>query len=388
MARKKRKDWQFGAYLPDGSRKKYRFKSKEERDVFKLAFKEKLRKILSGEQINVEAPTILEHAKSWLVRREQSILKGELTLAGWDVFERHFRLYIIPNIGQVPLNQLTTEMAEEFLKSLTDIGAASRNRIRSTLLAFYNDKEVRRTYGIKINPITDVEKEKEKRPNQTIIHSLEDAERWIAEAYKLGPMWGCLETLLLNAGPRKSQFIPLRWCDYEEDLSRIWMGRMWEAASRTIQNRTKGREESESFYVGVNNVLAKALSDWKLQSPWTEPFDYIFSLKKGKYLDPTSIDIRHNLLRKTTSIDMTFHGGRHTYGSQFLAQGGSLEGAQAQLGHKSKNTTEGFYKHAVKKNLRSLANVVTLGNGTSSTKKVPNTQGDESILKTKKSVTE
>jgi integrase len=383
MAKKRKTSWDFHPRLPDGSRVHYRFKTSEARKEFIEKFNRERDQIKYGLQVTMEAPTIAQYAVTWLNKREKTIIDNKITAGGWQSNERHFRLHIIPLIGNVPIDQLTPEMIENMIEALKEKGQspASRNRIRGTLHAFYNDKTIRKQFNIRYNPVDDVEKEDEdtSRPEKTIIQDPQDAVRWLEEAYKISPMFGCLETLLLNAGPRKSQVIPLRWQDYDEALRRLWMGRMWEASTRSIRERTKGRKKNESFHVGVNDLLAEALADWKSLSPWTKPSDYIFSLN-GDYLDPSSIDDRHNRIRKTLGIDMTFHEGRHTYGSHFISLGGRLEDAQAQLGHKSKDTTEKIYKHSIRKDMRSLANVVSLGAGgtrsASGTKNAPNAQGE------------
>lgn len=372
MTRKK-KTYSFQPRLPDGTRLHLRFATKAAKDAYIDKFKEKLQSVRLGFQENFNAPTIAEYSAIWLSERRAWIAENRITLPAWEVNERHFRLYINPAIGEIPMDQLTPNMTESFLSGLRDknLGPASRNRVRGTLQAFYNRALKKRV--VSANPIHGVEKEDEEsaRPAKILIHDLKDADTWLSKAYEIGPMWGCIETLILNAGPRKSQIIPLRWKDYEPELRRLWMGRMWEQASREIKNRTKGRKAHESFHVGVNDVLAAALERWRLESPWTEPEDFIFSLKRGVHLDPQSIETRHNKLRAMTGIDMTIHEGRHTYGSQFIAQGGSLEAAQEQLGHKSRKTTEDFYRHAIRKDLRDRANVVNLGAGTS---QAPNTQ--------------
>jgi integrase len=357
----KKGEYHFQPRLPDGSRPHYRFRTKAEKNEFVEHFKLKLKRIKLGLQETYDAPTISVGAKAWLVELEDKVARNKLTLPAFNVYEQHMRNHILPVIGGLPMDQLTPIMAEEFLKGLAakGLGPASQNRIRSTLRLFYKRSIQKRL--VAANPIDAVEKEDEEsaRPEPRVLETIEQAATWLDTAYGLGPLHGILASLLLNTGARKSQLIALRFKDYDPEGRTIWMGRIFEEASRTIVERTKGRKKHESFYVGVNDALAKALELWRTQSQFTEPDDFILCLKKGKHLDPDSFDKRHNEVRAATGFDVTPHGGRHTYGTLYVGAG-SVEGAKEQLGHKSSKTTEAFYWKKIKRNLRVRANVLNL----------------------------
>jgi hypothetical protein len=65
----------------------------------------------------------------------------------------------------------------------------------------------------------------------------------------------------------------------------------------------------------------------------------------------------HDKVRARTGMDFAPHALRHSVGSHVTEAAGDVRTAQALLGHKSQRTTEGFYAHRVKVNLREKANI-------------------------------
>ena len=133
-----------------------------------------------------------------------------------------------------------------------------------------------------------------------------------------------LLTLLMDTGIRASQLCGLRWQDIGTSTIRVYAKRR--LLSVPISEETR------------NQMLS-------LRRQKSRPDDYVFRNRSGKPLTRSGVyHITSKYLREigVTGSKVGPHRLRHTFGKQYLVEGGDLRSLQNLLGHSSIKTTERY----------------------------------------------
>lgn len=373
MPKTKLKGKQFGARV-NGVLVRKTFYSAAEARRWQRAQKELQDQIRSGVKRHLN-PTLIEVAVADFLRARQSMSSfghQETWLGKYVLANPAFQGKLLHEISRTDWKKLFGLGGE--LVTLHDLAPATHNRVRSTIHKLY--EFARREYepprAIE-NPIHDIDPLKETRKTPTILETKEDIQAYLEAAYQ-DPQkcYGIYTLTKLNTGLRQQNLIPLRWKDDLGDSLRIREKYVRTKTFTGFRPGSKSGEEERT--VGVNELLRKALNEWRAVTPFADDEDFIFATNEvdpkrfgrkqrmagGHLSDKQVWEANDRTIARAGLKYMSEHKLRHSYATHYLESGGDLRELQRQLFHASSTTTE-IYTHDLKSNLAKRAKVFQVG---------------------------
>jgi integrase len=174
--------------------------------------------------------------------------------------------------------------------------------------------------------------------------------------------------ILLSVFPvRLGEALALRWLDVNLDSQELFIRNAVWRGQLKLKLKTKASERK--FH--IPDLLVSLLMEYRAQSSFNGPEDFIFCNSTGQPFDPDNL--RHRVLypvMKELGVDREkrkhgFHIFRHTAGSVLHDKTGNLKLVQETLGHARISTTADTYVHldkAVAETATELLCQVMLGN--------------------------
>jgi integrase len=281
--------------------------------------------------------------KVWLVNRKQTYPKST-----WYSDEQRFRDYVEPMLGAFAVSKINQLQIRTVLRNVVDVhknSVETRNRVRALLSKIFNDAMNADRPLRSDNPAMNISFNDPRRgkakPN--FIRGEDQIMKFLSEARKLGDAHLAYASIALMAGLRKSEIIPLEWTDFDADESVLLLSkRFMQAANKTVSGLKAGSEESHA--VPIPDQLAKLLKQLQRKSK----SQYIVARPDGASFSPRGLHELHDEIRIKAGSSITPHGLRHTYGRQFVLNGGSMKALQTILGHSNSSTTERYSELAGK----------------------------------------
>ena len=244
-----------------------------------------------------------------------------------ESFGQIVRLYIVPELGQLPLSAVDRSHVSALHYGMRD-KPYQANRAREVLAKMFTLAEAWGMTPPRRNPCRSIRKYQEHRRERFLApEEYRRLGRVLDEAAADGSVFpsaiAALRLLLLT-GCRKNEIVTLKWDDID---------------------RTAGEVRLRDSKTGARRVPLTPAVDWVLAgiariegNPWViagdNPGDHL------KNLD----GIWQRLRRRAGLDDVRIHDGRHSYASRALALGEGLPSIGGLLGHR-KVTTTARYAH-------------------------------------------
>lgn len=148
--------------------------------------------------------------------------------------------------------------------------------------------------------------------------------------------------LSLNTGQRLSQVTGLKWTDIDFDNGVIWFKYKFDYIKREyVEGSKKGDGQHHS--VGMNESLRAALLEWKAQSSFKTPSDYVLSIARDF---PLTLKMTYDCNKRTLEAlklpYMKVHALRHTFATMFIEAGGNIYDLKEVLDHSTITVTERY----------------------------------------------
>lgn len=321
-------------------------------------------RLYTGETVEVQAtaPSATK-AKNQLEERCKLRLQGDNTneitntsklsalLADWidqhevtpkskGTYQRCIDVHINARIGQLRLNELTTQRLQNFLSSLTPGTAKTARAVLGNALG-----HAVRMGAITHNPMRDTKLPKRvKKDINALTDEQMDAyraniEKWIKSAkkgYSRGE--GVLEVidLLRGSGLRIGEALALRWEDVDLDKGLVTvLGTTDDKGGRQCFPKT----DSSRRTIPVAPVAVKALQR-QFSKPYRDQFEMVFPSERGTYR--TVVNVERQLRDGRGDSKIKPHDFRKTVATRIEAKYGILA-ASRYLGHSSTSVTENSY---------------------------------------------
>lgn len=338
---------------PNGKRESATFSTSADADRWLLEKKRGRELTRAGLQLDFEPITVQDWAARWLQSRKTH---GK-PFGSWRQDETRLRLYILPDFGDHHLHEVSTAKWSMCLDNAMidgDLSAATRNRIRSLLSKLYNDGIC---FGYCLsNPISKIRRLDEALEQWDYLETVEQIDRYLTEAWKMGPAFGIFASVSLNTGLRMCEVTALNLSDFDLSGNRIRVAKIYDPEEGKVVPRTKGKR---CRYVGINKSLRSAYGRF-LEVTGVQRKDTLLvsDPDNREILRPRKIrSLNEEVCRRAGIKAITPHDLRHTYASHFVMNGGSLTSLQALLGHSSYSTTL-KYSHLSPMHLQAQAGVV------------------------------
>lgn len=341
---------------PDGSPLIKYFSGKTQSEV-----KRKIREYNQiSAKIEPQKITVEEYIKNWMILYKKDSLKPN----SYDRLENTVNYQVIPFIGDIQLQQLSSDDIQKMLSTLKSNGLAY-----STIKKAYDAvnavlKHAAVKEDILKNPMLLV-----KMPEKKLFQSKEirfftrDEAVAITEEsmrlYSTGKpvyTYGDLYILMLNTGIRLGEAIGLEKQDWDRECKKLHIRRN----IQIVKNR-KGADSVGGYYLAVNTTkTSSGTRDIPLNKNATEALErlqarnpdskYIAPTKNGEISMPANIQRGFKHLLENIGIERAgVHSLRHTFASFLFANQVDVKTVQKLLGHASIQITLNTYIHLIDK---------------------------------------
>lgn len=339
-----------------------------------VALREALSKIKEKKKVVSvgSIPTVEEFGKKWLA----GLQLAPATLSGYDVI---FRNHVIPNIGSLKINEVTSidlaiiykQMSASGRKDVINPGGKlSPNTINKIHIQIGSIFEAAVDEGyISANPAR--MRRIVKAPTSTHIRASKgEIEVWEIDQLKQFLDWDrdIYEDILYElwcvmafTGMRRGEAIALKWKDVDFATKVISIRR---AADPVLIRQTKLTKTGKPRPVLVHDGLLDLLKALKakrglLQPSLVEPEAFVFGLPNGSLRSPNDISARwaravkkaaayvneHDDLGEIALPKLTLKGLRHSHATMLMKNGTNPKIVQERLGHSNISTTMDIYSH-------------------------------------------
>lgn len=291
--------------------------------------------------------------EKWIKKREKDFPVA--TVAG---DRQRARDYLLPIIGNIELSKIDLSVCKKlFLKVMapdfkpgTTLSQSSRDHIKALLSAILSAAVNEPDAEISFNPVREIKFSErrigKKRPR--ILGGIDECLKFIEAAKDEGETSYAIVCTFLMSGLRKQELIALRWSSINFEFSFLNVLEKYEQASGKILPGTKAGENVIRT-VPVPKDLIDILLAHQKSSNFKKPEDFVFTDESGHHLQGWDVSRIIERVRKRGGFDVSAHSLRHTYGRNFVANGGNIKVLQACLGHASSSTTDLYSQLAGKR---------------------------------------
>ena len=271
-------------------------------------------------------------------------------------YRRNIELHVIPHIGDIKLNRLTSRELQKFYKDLLENGrlreaqkeknpGLSNSTVRGIHMMLHNalDRAVRERLILR-NPTEDCIIPKLEKKEMKILRP-EDIKAYLAAAERRGvlPMF----YLELVSGVRKGELVALLWDDLDIEQRTISVSK--QALSRPGGEIVVNRPKTENSIRAIS--IPQDAVDLLVEEHQKHPHNpYMFpSPKTGEMYYPDSVVNLHKKLLQDAGLGhIRFHDLRHTFATMALQNGVDVKTVSAMLGHYDAGFTLRTYTHATR----------------------------------------
>ena len=268
-------------------------------------------------------------------------------------YRRIVKNYIMPALGNLYVNQLTTNHIEIFLAGMMKTDDKNRNSglsartVSNILVVLKASLEYGRSNGYQVNcnekRITLKDKEKEMRvltrTEQTILSEFLRKE---PDRYKFGTL------LSLYTGIRIGELCALRWenisidnhsVKINETLQRI---QVFGESQKTKIVITEPKSCSSIRVIPLPDFLLSLVEQFR-----SHPKSYVLTADRNKFVEPRTMQYHFKQYIKQCHLeDANFHCLRHTFATRCVEAGFEIKSLSEILGHSNVNITLNKYVHS------------------------------------------
>lgn len=308
----------------------------------------------------------------WIPLAKQQTLKK----TSYDTILDSIRLYVIPELGNYQLTQLTPTILQEHINNMSKKYSLRTVKKAFDVLNGSLDYALKMDY-ININPMTKVIKPTESgvavKKKKILFLDNEDLNALYNESKRLNtkefringsvgkPVYGVIANqiiLIAYTGLRISEALALKWCDYNENDKTLTISKnLVLVIDRNKNSETymkKIYELQENDGKTVNSIRQLPLCDRaieqlaiiKSKNKSVSENDFIFQTSTGKHPSQANMTrtLSSMLLRSGGKIEKCgLHALRHSYGSYLLSKKVDLKTISVLLGHSDFRLTAQIY---------------------------------------------
>lgn len=292
---------------------------------------------------------------SWLRTWYELYSKPNIRPSTAEYYRRSIELHVIPRIGSIKLNKLTSRDIQKLYRDLLANGrlwevqkskspGLSNSTVRGIHMMLHNalDRAVKERL-ILCNPTEDCIIPKIEKQEMKILHP-EDMSAYLKAADQRGilPMF----YLELVSGLRKGELVVLLWDDLDATRRTISVSKQVLARGGEI---TIGRPKTETSVRKIS--IPQEAVELLVQEHEKHPDNpYMFpSPATGEIYHPDSVVNLHKKLLKDAGLEhIRFHDLRHTFATMALQNGVDVKTVSSMLGHYDAGFTLRTYTHATR----------------------------------------
>lgn len=271
-------------------------------------------------------------------------------------YRRSIELHVIPRIGDIKLNRLTSRELQKLYKDLLENGrlrevqkeknpGLSSSTVRGIHMMLHNalDRAVKERLILR-NPTEDCIIPKLEKKEMKILHP-EDIKAYLTAAERRGvlPMF----YLELVSGVRKGELVALLWDDLDMERRTISVSKqaMSRPGGEIVVNRPK--TENSIRAVSIPQEAVDLLVEEHKKHP-DNPYMFPSPKTGGMYYPDSVVNLHKKLLQDAGLEHIRFHDLRHTFATMALQNGVDVKTVSSMLGHYDAGFTLRTYTHATR----------------------------------------
>ncbi len=332
--------------------------------------KEKLKKALADSQQLDLAKQGKYTVGSWMDAWFENVAKIKVRPSSHQTYRGYIDNHIKPNIGNIPLEKLTTMELQKLYRKLLTSGRVERieaehqskglsaktvrniNQVISSAMNLAVAQKI-----ILENPTNACSLPRvEHKEMQTI--SAEQLQVFLEEAKRSGVYE--MYYIDLSTGLRRGELLGLKWEDIDMQQGIIRVRRQ---VSRIDGKIVEAPLKTKNSYRAVT-ISPQAIEVLKSQKEKIND-EYVFPSPNGGPISPDSVNnMLHRVLDRAGIPRVRFHDMRHTFATLALQNGVDIKTVSGMLGHFSAGFTLDTYAHvttsAQKEAAQTMGNVLSL----------------------------
>jgi integrase len=347
--------WEARVSLPDGKRKSFYGKTRQEVAQQLIQAQHDLAK---GLPVVAERQTVEQYLTSWL-----EVVKTQVRASSYRRCEDYVRLHLVPKLGKVVLSKLTAQQVQGLYSQKLKEGLSARTVHHLHVTLHHALKDAFRLGLVQRNV---AEMVKPPRPEHREMRTLTA----IAANHLLdvaqGDRFEALYVLALTTGMRRGELLALRWQDIDLE-------------QRSLQVKVSLQESGSTFIVAepktaysrrrilLSQAAVDALRAHRIRQneerlllgPVWQDNDLVFPNQIGKLMDPSGfVQMFKQLLVKAGLPPIRFHDLRHTAATLLLERGVMPKTVSEMLGHSSVKITLDLYGHVTPRMQQAVADTM------------------------------
>jgi integrase len=283
-----------------------------------------------GKYVSKSKETISDLLNAWFKNR-QDLREGKF--ATLNNYRQMLDFYILPKLGAIPIQEITSETLEDFFRELVKAGGKKNRPLsHSTYRACVNVLSMGLNYAVSkkklaFNPIVNVKRLKG-RTKPIIAYSMKEIKLLLdnLSTYRLYAFF----YLACHTGARRGELVALRWSDlnfHNQTLS-INKTRGKSSGIDYEEDTTKNENGMRSIELSLPTIeILKAhkerqnLERMMIGNAWQDT-GYIFTKEDGTPIDPTRpYFIFKRALQELNLRNEPLHVLRHTHITELLRSG-------------------------------------------------------------------
>lgn len=328
---------------------------------------EKLRESIKTPVPDQPKPSIL--LGDWLDLWYRGYKKANLRPNTQMSYERRIHQHIIPALGGIQLNKLTTAEIQQFYSNLKQGGRLLRTELYGEGLSDQTVRGIHTTLHAALDKAVDEKlifrnpadrcKLPSAKPREMKVLAPDEIQRLLIQAKEDG----CFELLLLelSTGLRRGEILALQWYDLNFKTGTLRVERQVHRVNGELvvsKPKTKASNRSVVLPSPVLNVLKNYKN--AIDSQWIFPSP----VKEDSPLDPAAVRKRlQTVLERAECKHIRFHDLRHTFATTSLEHGMDVKTLSTVIGHVSSSTTLNIYAHVTDEMQRAAAAKIDRGIG-------------------------
>ena len=284
-------------------------------------------------------------------------------------YERRIYQHIIPTLGTIPLDKLTTGDIQGFYTDLKKNGRLLRTELYGEGLSDQTIRGIHTTLHAALNKAVEEKlifrnpadscKLPPAKSREMKVLTPEEIQRLLIQAKEDG----CYELLLLElaTGLRRDEILALHWDDLNFRTGALRVERQVHRVKGELvvsPPKTKAGNRTVLLPAPVLNVLQSYKQT--VRSRWMFPS----SVKEDTPMDPAAVRKRlQTVLDRAECKRLRFHDLRHTFATASLEHGMDIKTLSTIIGHVSSTTTLNTYAHITDAMQQNAADKIDRGIG-------------------------
>ena len=274
-----------------------------------------------------------------------------------EYYQRFIRLHIIPHIGHIKLNKLTSRDIQKMYNEVREHGRTRKEQketnpglstsyVRGMHTMLHNclDRAVKEKL-IPYNPSDDCVLPKLKKQEMKILKQ-EDMAAYLAEADRRGVL--PMMFMVLCTGLRRGEIAALRWDDLDIEKKTLSISKQAVAVKGGGVKATEPKTDTSIRKISVSQQVIDMLTAEHEKHP-DNPIMFPSPVNGGMWY-PDAINRLHQRILKSAGLEhIRLHDLRHTFATVALQNGVDVKTVSSMLGHSDAGFTLRTYTHVTTK---------------------------------------